>query len=739
MDVRIFHRNRKDIHNPCAINNGDCSHMCLLNPKGYSCACPIGVLLTEDRQTCESGPKNYILFAHRIDIRQISLDIDHLIDVVLPLPPLQNALTLDVDTKTGDIYWADTEDDTITKSSSDGRHVSIILTESMDTVDGLVVDSVGRKLYWTDSGRHAIEVSELDGSNRNVLIWQDIESPRGIAIDYEFGYLFWTDWGSSPRIERADMDGEKRSRIVTTDVIWPNGLAVDNQKKRIFWTDAKRNHIMSSDFEGNFRKVIAKNLEHPYGVAVGIHEIYYTDWKTNALHSVTAVNDMYEIKTISKDLEGLMDVKVIETGKERFTNACKRNNGGCSHLCLRKPNSYSCKCPTGIKLKEGSLTECESMPQTYLLVALRSGIARISLDTPELFDVVLPIEGVHGAVVLDYHYQNSQIFYADVNIDSIRRVNMYNHSDSKTIIRSGLNTPNGLAVDWIANNLYWSDSQMKVIEVSRLDGTSRKRLIYADLEDPRSIILYPKKAYLFWCDWGTNPRIERSFLNGQDRKIIINSDIGFPIGLAVDFESKQLYWADALNDRIERCDFDGKHRTKVISPAYHPFGFTVHGSNIYWTDWYNKSVLRAPKSAGSVQVEQIRHGLRGAMDVRAVAPDRQPYDVNPCASQNGDCTHLCLLGKVSYSCECPDKPDSRTCKTRTVPIVTDDDDEESPPLDKWPPKTPKQARDDSSRIAKAFVTATTVLGIILFIVVFAILCKFLSPPFSPSLAKFSIF
>lgn len=32
-------------------------------------------------------------------------------------------------------------------------------------------------------------------------------------------------------------------------------------------------------------------------------------------------------------------------------NACGDENGGCSHLCLRKPDGYSCNCPTGIILK----------------------------------------------------------------------------------------------------------------------------------------------------------------------------------------------------------------------------------------------------------------------------------------------------------------------------------------------------------------------------------------------------
>lgn len=105
------------------------------------------------------------------------------------------------------------------------------------------------------------------------------------------------------------------------------------------------------------------------------------------------------------------------------------------------------------------------LTKEYLLVALRSGIGRISLDTADLFDVVLPIDEVHGAVVLDYHYNLSKLYYADVQIDTIKMVDMKNMSDVRTIVSTGLNTPNGLAVDWLANNLYWSDTYAKVMFV----------------------------------------------------------------------------------------------------------------------------------------------------------------------------------------------------------------------------------------------------------------------------------
>lgn len=70
-----------------------------------------------------------------------------------------------------------------------------------------------------------------------------------------------------------------------------------------------------------------------------------------------------------------------------------------------------------------------------------------------MFDVVLPIESVHGAVVVDFHHTKNFLFYADVNADAIKRVNMKNLSEIETIVSTSLNTPNGLAVDWRADNL----------------------------------------------------------------------------------------------------------------------------------------------------------------------------------------------------------------------------------------------------------------------------------------------
>lgn len=418
-------------------------------------------------------------------------------------------------------------------------------------------------------------------------------------------------------------------------------------------------HIESCDFEGNFRKIVIefKDDEHPYGIFVASTKIYWTDWKTNALHSADKAN-LTARAIIASNLEGLMDVKVVNSYEQLQDNACKNSNGGCSHLCLRKPRGYSCQCPTGVKMKANG-RDCEDLPSSYLLIALRSGIGRISLDTAEMFDVVLPIDGVHGAVVVDFHHKKNLLFYADVNADAIKRVNMKNFNDIKTIVSSSLNTPNGLAVDWIADNIYWSDSALKMIEVARLDGSYRKTLLRENLDDVRSMILF--KNLLFFADWGHSARIERSLLDGSERKVIVNSDLGFPTGLAIDFETRKLYWADALHDRVEMADFDGKKRNKIIMHAEHPFGFTLTNNYYYFTDWFNKSVIRIPRHSNG-NPEEVRHNLRGALEIRSVSAERQPKYFNPCNESNGGCSHLCLyLGGIKYVCECPNH-DSKPCK-----------------------------------------------------------------------------
>lgn len=60
------------------------------------------------------------------------------------------------------------------------------------------------------------------------------------------------------------------------------------------------------------------------------------------------------------------------------------------------------------------------------------------------------------------------------------------------VVQTGLSTAEGLAVDWIGQNLYWVESNLDQIEVARLNGSFRRTLIAGDMESPRAIVLDPR-------------------------------------------------------------------------------------------------------------------------------------------------------------------------------------------------------------------------------------------------------
>ena len=128
--------------------------------------------------------------------------------------------------------------------------------------------------------------------------------------------------------------------------------------------------------------------------------------------------------------------------------------------------------------------------------------------------------------------------------------------------------------------------------------------------------------YMYWTDWGRNPKIERARLDGTDRKVLIDSDIQFPNGLAYDEAENTLYWTDGAYGTIEAVSSDGSNRTLVFNGSYHPFGLDVYKDFIYWTDWKVNSVLRIHKS-GLGGVETMFSGLNQPMGIK-ILHSRKP-------------------------------------------------------------------------------------------------------------------
>ena len=91
---------------------------------------------------------------------------------------------------------------------------------------------------------------------------------------------------------------------------------------------------------------------------------------------------------------------------------------------------------------------------------------------------------------MDFHYTKGFIFWTDYNLKKIKRIHV-STGEVEDVVSVGLKKPEGLAVDWIAGKLYWTERETNRIEVANLDGSNRKVLFWKDLGLPKAIAVDP--------------------------------------------------------------------------------------------------------------------------------------------------------------------------------------------------------------------------------------------------------
>ncbi|GFU33017.1 low-density lipoprotein receptor 1 [Trichonephila clavipes] len=352
--------------------------------------------------------------------------------------------------------------------------------------------------------------------------------------------------------------------------------------------------------------------------------------------------------------------------------------GTCSQLCNNTKGSFKCSCLEGYSIEPSNHRRCKAQQgHTALLFSNRRDLRKINLETSEY---TLVASGLRSAVAIDYDYGKKTIVWTDVLEGRVYSAPLRTGEPITEVASSLVVTPDGIAIDWIHDNVYWTDTGIDSINVAQLNGDVRRTLFAKNLDEPRAIVVNPLEGWMFWADWG-NVKIERAGMDGTHRSVIVSKNIQWPNGLALDLVSRKIFWADAKLHIISCANFDGSDQHVVLSSpteVKHPFSLDVFEDWLYWTDWDSESILKVDKFTGQ-NLRSVATGISSPMGMRVYHSYKQPKGPNHCGDMNGGCSHMCLPaphiteGSAKYTCACPNgmvlSDNGLNCLSLDLPIT----------------------------------------------------------------------
>ncbi|XP_060556897.1 low-density lipoprotein receptor-related protein 2-like, partial [Ruditapes philippinarum] len=408
------------------------------------------------------------------------------------------------------------------------------------------------------------------------------------------------------------------------------------------------------------------------------NEIYFADVTKMAVLKIGKFDKTNHMTQIWRTKAILSSVKIehkVLRITDKAADPCLISK--CEHLCVlthvfdNDGLGYRCVCEAGYQLNEDGFS-CRSIEE-FIIFATKHSVRAIPLDGARTrsVDAMKPVVGLtktrrgNSFVAVDYDATRKELYYSDIYNRAIFK-SPIDTAEVSHVLANDIRSVEGISLDWISRNLYFTDFFAKTVSVMRLDEPDQRRVLLTGLGSPRSVVVHPARGYVFFADWlkdGNNfPFIGRCHGDGSNMTKIHRYELGWPNGMCVDYDQDRVYWVDAYFDRLQHTDLDGNDlQTAQGIKIVHPFGVAVFRGYIYLTDWKLQSITRVTMTGDEETV--LLQGVELLRSLRIFSKDLQKVpDKHPCTMVNGGCSHFCFpipaktsngSRTVQKQCGCP--------------------------------------------------------------------------------------
>ena len=220
----------------------------------------------------------------------------------------------------------------------------------------------------------------------------------------------------------------------------------------------------------------------------------------------------------------------------------------------------------------------------------------------------LPIGPFQDAYDLAVDTVNSKLYISDYDASAIYRCNL--DGSSLTEFRTGLPGPDGLAIDYAGNKLYWdTDEGIQRADMSNTDVNQKEDFVTGQSSgDPEGVSIDQVNHKLYWVNY--NGGLWSKNLDGTGETEIIPLVEGgstIVIGNRIYFDQ----WVASGDIHIKSANPDGTGVSTIttgISRVAFGLGYEAEYDKIYWGDRTPGKIMRANRDGSGIETWYVKSG-----------------------------------------------------------------------------------------------------------------------------------